>query len=138
MKRGFSLLVVFLTFASTTTSIGIPQKAEAAGCGLPTDLTLSPGDGKLITTQASGFAFGTYYLQVSKFGNLGIYGLSFQARPGFVQNRAEGFTGSSATFKTSLVVDDLAVSGQQSTITEKVINILGQTVCEGSFTVTVP
>jgi hypothetical protein len=135
INRKFSLIASCLTL-TTSLLFGILQKAEAATCTFPTNVTVLPGEGKFVNHQATGFAYAMYYLEFKTSGNLGLIGFNFEALPGFRKDQRRGFIGTSANLYTTFFVNPRASSGQRTTVTERIYDVSGRTVCQGSFTVT--
>jgi hypothetical protein len=140
MKKKFPLLIGFLALTSTFSLFGIAQKAEAASCTFPGNVAVSPGQSVLLTNQAVNFSRGYKFLTQNISGNFTPFGFAFQALPGFAPtgtNKTYGFIGRSTTLYTSFSVLPTIPIGSQATVTEKIIDVTGRTLCQGTFTITV-
>lgn len=118
-------------------ALGAPIQLHAQCTGWPSDTTLTPGSSFSDTITVSGLAYATYYVTTSSTGNAGIINLGVSAVPGFTQGNQKGFVGTGTTLYLSFVMAATAQPQRTSTITTRVYNTLGQTICQSSFVVTV-
>jgi hypothetical protein len=136
MKMNKKLNTITAGFVLGLSAICFPSIAQAASCSFPSNQVVPAGGGKPILHQASGFAFATYFLDYNISGNLGLIGFNLEAQPGFRKDQRKGFFGPSTNLYTSFFVSPQASSGQTATVTEKVIDLTGRTICQGTFTIT--
>jgi hypothetical protein len=132
---------MFRKFALVTLAVlavaAAPIQLQAQCTGWPSNTTLTPGSSFSDTISVSGLAFATYYIQTSVTGSAGIINLGITALPGFTQGTQKGFVGTGTTLYLSFVMANTALPGRTSTITSRVYNSAGATVCSNSFVVTV-
>lgn len=117
-----------------------PSVSEAT-CNLPTGtIVVQAGSGWSGWYSVSNLAYGTYYLDIETLpgGDFGLLSLNMQAFPGFVQGGTNGFIGSSANIFISFFPSSSAQAGDTTQVRARVYNVLGQTICNQTFTVQIP
>lgn len=135
-KTTRTLLLPTLALAALMALAGT-SAAEASCTGFPGNMTLARGSGYSTSATVANLAFATYYIGVSQSGNFGLLNFDATPLPGFTQGSTKGFVGTGTTLFIGFFVPPTVPSGRQATGSIRVYNVLGQTVCEGVFTVTV-
>jgi hypothetical protein len=113
------------------------NSSSAATCHFPSDVTIDPGGSFFKFYILSNFASSMYFFNTSTSGDFSPVGLNVQGFPGITTNKGKGFSGTSTTMGVSFFVHPNVQTGSQSYITISVVSLAGQTVCSGTFTITV-
>ncbi len=109
----------------------------AATCPLEIGQIAHPGESKTIAVNVTGLAFGTYFVTIGQGGgNVNLLNLSATPLPGFTYlNGQKGFNGTQADIYISYFVAPAVQPIKDQTVTLRIINSAGATICTSNYQV---